>query len=64
MPVKYGLIGASGRMGKEIESLMNEMQKNCAQALGVLGNRNPTYSEFRKWLEIAGEYYFKINKKF
>jgi len=29
MPLKYGLIGASGRMGKEIESLMNESGHTC-----------------------------------
>jgi 4-hydroxy-tetrahydrodipicolinate reductase len=29
MPLKYGLIGASGRMGKEIESLLNESGHTC-----------------------------------
>lgn len=29
MPVNYGLIGASGRMGKEIESIMNETGNRC-----------------------------------
>jgi 4-hydroxy-tetrahydrodipicolinate reductase len=29
MQIKYGLIGASGRMGKEIESLMNESGHVC-----------------------------------
>ena len=29
MPLKYGIIGASGRMGKEIESIMNEAGHVC-----------------------------------
>jgi 4-hydroxy-tetrahydrodipicolinate reductase len=37
MPVKYGLIGASGRMGKEIESLMNESGHVCVFKYDVEG---------------------------